>query len=79
MGSSLEAAITLRTSDEETRKFLDSAGALWAQVCIVSEAAVEFDAAAPALEVRAVKAAGDKCPRCWQWRRDIGANPAHAG
>jgi len=79
VGSSLEAAITLRTSDEETRKFLDSAGALWAQVCIVSEAAVEFDAAAPALEVRAVKAAGDKCPRCWQWRRDIGANPAHAG
>jgi isoleucyl-tRNA synthetase len=79
VGSSLEAAITLRTSKEETKKFLDSAGSLWAQVCIVSEAAVELDAAAPDLEVRAVKAAGDKCPRCWQWRRDLGANPAHAG
>lgn len=79
VGSSLEAAITLRTSKEETKKFLDSAASLWAQVCIVSEAAVEYDAAAPDLEVLVAKAAGEKCPRCWQWRRDIGANPAHAG
>jgi len=79
VGSSLEAGITLRTSKEETRQLLESARSLWAQVCIVSEAAVEFDAAAPDLEVLVAKAAGEKCPRCWQWRRDIGANPAHAG
>jgi len=79
VGSSLEARITLRTSKEETRKFLESALQLWPQVAIVSEAAVEFDAAAPELEVKVAKAEGAKCPRCWQWKRDIGANPAHAG
>jgi isoleucyl-tRNA synthetase len=79
VGSSLEARITLRTSKEETRKFLESTRALWPQVAIVSEAAVEFDAGAPELEVKVAKAQGEKCPRCWQWKRDIGADPRHAG
>ena len=78
VGSSLEARITLRTSKPEMKAFLESTLALWPQVAIVSEAAVEFDAAAPELEVKVAKAEGDKCPRCWQWRRDIGANPAYA-
>ena len=79
VGSSLEARITLRTSKEETMKFLESALDLWPQVAIVSEAAVEFDPAAPELEVKVAKAEGAKCPRCWAWKRDIGSNPAHAG
>ena len=79
VGSSLEARITLRTSKEETKKFLDSTLPLWPEVAIVSEASVEFDAAAPELEVKVAKAEGTKCPRCWQWRRDLGANPRHAG
>ena len=79
VGSSLEARITLRTSDQKTKEFLESALQLWPQVAIVSAAAVEFDPAAPALEVKVAKADGEKCPRCWQWRADIGANPAHAG
>jgi isoleucyl-tRNA synthetase len=78
VGSSLEARITLRTSKPEMKAFLESTLALWPQVAIVSEAAVEFDAAAPELEVKVAKAEGDKGPRCWLWRRDIGANPAHA-
>jgi len=78
VGSSLEARITLRTSKPEMKAFLESTLALWPQVAIVSEAAVEFDAAAPELEVKVAKAEGAKCPRCWQWRRDIGANPKHA-
>ncbi len=79
VGSSLEARITLRTSDQKTREFLDSALPLWPQVAIVSAAAVEFDAAAPALEVKVEKALGEKCPRCWQWRGDIGTSHAHPG
>ena len=79
VGSSLEARITLRTSDQKTREFLDSALPLWPQVAIVSAAAVEFDPAAPALEVKVEKAHGEKCPRCWQWRGDIGSNSAHPG
>ncbi|MBI5744033.1 MAG: isoleucine--tRNA ligase [Elusimicrobia bacterium] len=78
VGSSLEAAIVLRTSKPETKALLEAALPLWPQVAIVSEAAVEFDATAPELEVKVSKAAGAKCPRCWQWRKDIGANPRHA-
>ena len=78
VGSSLEARILLRTSKPEMKAFLESALPLWPQVAIVSEAAVEFDAAAPELEVKVSKAEGEKCPRCWQWRRDIGKDPRHA-
>ncbi|OGR43284.1 MAG: isoleucine--tRNA ligase [Elusimicrobia bacterium GWA2_61_42] len=78
VGSSLEARIVLRTCDPGMKLFLESALPLWPQVAIVSEAAVEFDAAAPELEVRVSKAEGAKCPRCWQWRRDLGADPRHA-
>ena len=79
VGSSLEARIILRTSSAEMKTFLDSALPFWPQVAIVSEAAVEFDPAAPELEVKVSKAEGAKCPRCWQWRRDVGTNPAHTG
>jgi len=78
VGSSLEARIILRTSKPEMKAFLESALPLWPQVAIVSEAAVELDAAAPELEVKVFKAEGEKCPRCWTWRRDIGADPRHA-
>ncbi|MCX5790997.1 MAG: class I tRNA ligase family protein, partial [Elusimicrobia bacterium] len=76
VGSSLEARVTLRTAKPEMKAFLDSALPLWPQVLIVSEAAVELDPAAGELEVRVNKAEGAKCPRCWQWRRDIGSNAA---
>ena len=75
VGSSLEAAITLKTADPETLKFLESVGPrLWAQVAIVSECAVSHDPAAGGLAVEARKTGGEKCPRCWQWRHDIGAD-----
>ncbi|HNW45163.1 MAG TPA: class I tRNA ligase family protein, partial [Elusimicrobiales bacterium] len=76
VGSSLEARIVLRTSKPEMKALLESVLPLWPQVAIVSEAAVEFDPAAPELEVKVGKAEGSKCPRCWQWRRDIGSDPA---
>ncbi|MCM2268062.1 MAG: isoleucine--tRNA ligase [Elusimicrobiales bacterium] len=78
VGSSLEAAVVLRTSKPELKTFLDSAQASWTQVLIVSEVTVHLDAAAPELEVKVSKAAGAKCPRCWQWRKDLGADPRHA-
>ena len=79
VGSSLEARIILRTSRPEMKAFLESVLPLWPQIAIVSEAVVEFDASAAELEVRVGKAEGGKCPRCWQWRRDIGFDPARAG
>ncbi len=77
VGSSLEARIVLRTGKEDYKKFLESAP--WPQVAIVSAAAVEYDPAAPELEVKVFKADGAKCPRCWQWKQDLGSVPAHAG
>ncbi len=79
VGSSLEARIVLRTSKTETRALLESALPVLPQVAIVSDAAVEFDGAAPELEVKVFKADGAKCPRCWQWRKDIGSDARHAG
>ncbi|PIU19672.1 MAG: isoleucine--tRNA ligase, partial [Elusimicrobia bacterium CG08_land_8_20_14_0_20_59_10] len=76
VGASLEARVVLRTSDPGMKTFLDSAAALWPQVAIVSECAVELDAAAPELEVKVFAAEGSKCPRCWQRRRDIGSDPS---
>ncbi|NDY42727.1 isoleucine--tRNA ligase, partial [Dissulfurirhabdus thermomarina] len=33
--------------------------------------------AIPGLEVQVRPAPGEKCPRCWTWRTDLGADPAH--
>jgi isoleucyl-tRNA synthetase len=80
VGSSLEARITLRAHNAEEKAFLDSVGAaLWAQVAIVSKCSLELDQAAAALGVAVARAEGEKCPRCWQWKEDIGSDPAHAG
>jgi len=40
--------------------------------CIVSQAEVKRSQGDLRIEV--VKADGEKCPRCWQWSRDIGRN-----
>ncbi len=75
IGSSLEAKVLLRAGDAETRGVLEGARELWASLAIVSQAEVESEPAAAGqdLEVRVLKAEGRKCPRCWQWRRDVGA------
>ncbi|OGR71467.1 MAG: hypothetical protein A2179_07375 [Elusimicrobia bacterium GWC2_63_65] len=79
VGSSLEAVITLRASSEEELAFLRTVpDALWAQVAIVSEAKTELDKSAGELRVAVMRTEGCKCPRCWQWRKDIGADPRHA-
>ena len=79
VGSSLEAVITLKASSEEELAFLRTVpDALWAQVAIVSEAKTELDKSAGELRVAVMRTEGCKCPRCWQWRKDIGADPRHA-
>ena len=79
VGSSLEAKVTFRTSGADMNKFLSDTLPFWPQVLIVSACAVEFDPGAGELEVRVEHADGAKCPRCWQWKKDIGSDAAHAG
>ncbi len=79
VGSSLEAKVTFRTSGADMNKFLSDTLSFWPQILIVSSCALEFDPAAGEFEVRVEHADGDKCPRCWQWKKDIGADAARAG
>jgi isoleucyl-tRNA synthetase len=74
IGSSLEAEIELVSGDEKNHDFLKSASELWAQVAIVSKASVIYEKDAGQIQVRVRRALGSKCPRCWQWRQDIGAD-----
>ena len=79
VGSSLEARVTFRTSSEDMNKFLSDTLSFWPQVLIVSSCALEFDPGAGEFEARVEHADGAKCPRCWQWKKDIGTDAAHAG
>ncbi len=74
IGSSLEAKVLFATSDEKTADFLKSTIELWPAIAIISDCEIKFNEAAPELEISSVHAGGTKCPRCWQWRKDIGLN-----
>lgn len=75
VGSSLEAAITIKAAKDEDISFLKSVA--WPNVAIVSEAVIEKDEAANDVQVFAARTSGSKCPRCWQYRKDIGTDKDH--
>ena len=79
IGKSLEAAVTLRASDEESRTLVETVSDMdLADLFIVSECLIREDedaaeAAAtgnsglyPGLNISVVEAPGTKCPRCWK-------------
>ena len=74
VGSSLEAKVIFSTSDEKMEEFLKSTIELWPAIAIISECEIKFDKAASELDISAIHAGGVKCPRCWQWRKDIGSD-----
>jgi len=76
IGASLEAKVIFKTTDAETLKFLRETEKLWTSVAIISQVEIRQEGAA--LEISVEHAAGAKCPRCWQWKTDIGTNAAHA-
>jgi len=73
IGSSLQAevAITAPDGDYET---LASLGNDLRFVTITSAATV---APGATLSIRVTPSAHPKCERCWHWRQDVGADPAH--
>jgi isoleucyl-tRNA synthetase len=83
---SLEAAVTLY-ADAELTDFLTPHAADLETLLITSGAALAPLAEAPADAVEAVevkglkvavrKAEGEKCERCWMWRKDVGQSDAH--
>ncbi len=78
IGSSLEAKIILNAAKEEDKTFIKNLLPLWTEICIVSAAEVDAAATEEALSVKVEHAQGAKCPRCWQWKTDIGSNSKHS-
>lgn len=73
IGSSLEAAVTLRADDEVYPLLEQHAGELPAWF-IVSQVELERDSSSDVIvDVR--RARGDKCERCWKYTTDVGSNP----
>jgi isoleucyl-tRNA synthetase len=77
LGSSLQA--TLRIDAPTTdRALLESLGDDLKFVFITSAVAVEHGAGdGSALRVTVAPSAATKCPRCWHWRDDVGADTAY--
>ncbi|MGC8866793.1 MAG: isoleucine--tRNA ligase [Elusimicrobiales bacterium] len=73
IGSSLEAKIII-TADGDMYDFVSKNIDEIIAACIVSQGEVKRGE----FSVKAVKADGSKCPRCWQWRVDIGVDKAYA-
>ena len=67
IGSSLEAEITLKFKGQEHAFYSGCREAL-REVFIVSDVNIDDGDSAVLVE----KASGQKCPRCWNWKKDIG-------
>ena len=87
IGHPLDAAVEVYASGDTLALLRQFAKDL-ADICIVSEASVYGEetpvpadaAASEAIKnfaVNIVKAAGEKCPRCWHYQTNIGQNAAH--
>ncbi|WP_241576107.1 isoleucine--tRNA ligase [Rosenbergiella collisarenosi] len=87
IGGALEASITLYAETELAQR-LQALGNELRFVLLTSEAQVVESSAAPSeavqseqlkgLRIMLGKAQGEKCPRCWHYSNDIGANPEQA-
>ncbi|OWQ88790.1 hypothetical protein CDN99_15020 [Roseateles aquatilis] len=74
-GSSLQAEVTLGVNAQDLA-LLSSLGDDLKFVLITSAASV---VAADELSVTVTPSRHQKCERCWHYRDDVGANPAHPG
>ncbi|MBI4050986.1 MAG: class I tRNA ligase family protein, partial [Elusimicrobia bacterium] len=75
IGSSLQAKIIFRTSEEEMYRFLSASLEIWPTVAIVSQAELlRGEGNREGVEVLVGPADGKKCPRCWQWKIDVGTD-----
>lgn len=82
IGSSLEARVTFRTADPELQKFLADTINLWPSIAIISDCGLEMVGTHAGTEKEELKvlvshAEGAKCPRCWQWKTDVGSDAGH--
>ncbi|MFA4993199.1 MAG: isoleucine--tRNA ligase [Candidatus Omnitrophota bacterium] len=78
IGSSFDAQINILTNSQDRYTFLQSFNIELCEIFKVSQIKVTLDKGNPAdLSVKAGKAEGSKCPRCWNYSFKVGSNPAH--
>ena len=75
IGSSLEAKIVLSFSDAEKAEFFQSRTDILKEVFIVSQIEIKTGKD----EIRAEKADGEKCPRCWIFSTELSSNGRYSG
>jgi len=78
IGSSLQAEVELRVDDEDYA-LLSTLGDDLRFVMITSAARLAKARGPEDTGVTVVPSAHAKCERCWHWRADVGADPAHPG
>jgi len=72
IGSSLDAALEITVS-EKNYKFFKNYEDTLREALIVSAVTINSGE----FSIKVVKAGGEKCPRCWNWRKDIGTDSDH--
>ncbi|MBF0331311.1 MAG: isoleucine--tRNA ligase [Candidatus Omnitrophica bacterium] len=85
IGASLEAKVVIRTASKRDAAVLKGLIDELPMLLIVSQVVVEEAAAItvavssafPQTEIVVEKADGAKCPRCWNYKLDIGTDPDH--
>lgn len=75
IGSSLDAKVIFRASNKKILEYLEDLKADLPSYFIVSQ--VETEKADGPLEIVIGKADGEKCPRCWNYRQDVGEDHDH--
>lgn len=86
IGSGLEAKLLLAVEPGSLHDLLQQEAAELASLFIVSQAELVDNLAEgvrsealPGLTIRVERAAGEKCPRCWNYSTGIGTNATHPG
>jgi isoleucyl-tRNA synthetase len=74
IGNSLEAKVVVKTCGDTARLLEDFLPSL-PSVFIVSQVELSDEADAEEPAVNVVKAAGEKCVRCWNYKTSVGCNP----
>jgi isoleucyl-tRNA synthetase len=78
IGSSFDAQINILTNTQDRYTFLQSFNVELCEIFKVSQVKVSFDKGNSVnLSVKAEKAEGSKCPRCWNYSLKLGSDPAH--
>jgi len=65
-------------ASSDRKEFVKATLDQWPAIAIVSAAELDETAVSEELSVAVFHADGHKCPRCWQWKTDVGSDPKHS-